>query len=216
MLRFRQKFGNKPLVFGMLHCPPIPGSSPLAETPALYPVHSSGKPYSKLLKTTRKKLIAEANILLKHNFDGVIIENMGDVPYAKKPSLETTVAMTMLMSSMVSDIKKIGNRTGKTPFVGLQILSGGWKEALTIAYYTGADFVRNEGYSFAHIGDEGFHEANARKVQEHRAFLEKSLVRRFDVKNPRVFCFNDVKKKHSSHSITSDLSTSDIIKADEF
>ena len=136
-----------------------------------------------------------------------------DVAAAEKKNWNTS---ENLLPTLVSDIKKIGNRTGKTPFVGLQILSGGWKEALTIAYYTGADFVRNEGYSFAHIGDEGFHEANARKVQEHRAFLEKSLVRRFDVKNPRVFCFNDVKKKHSSHSITSDLSTSDFIKADEF
>ena len=93
----------------------------------------------------------------------------------------------------------------KTP-LGVQILACGGKEALAVAKATGCDFIRNEGYVFSHIGDEGFINSNAGELLRYRKTIDAE----------DVLVFSDIKKKHSSHTITSDVSLLDTAFAAQF
>lgn len=87
-----------------------------------------------------------------------------------------------------------------------QILACGGKEGLAIAKSCQLDFIRNEGFVFAHIGDEGYIESNAGELLRYRKLI--------DAEN--VLIFNDIKKKHSSHAITGDVSLEETAEAAKF
>ena len=78
--------------------------------------------------------------------------------------------------------------------------------AIAVALACGAAFVRVEGFVFAHVADEGFVEADAGPLLRYRAAIGADHVR----------IFADVKKKHSSHSITADLDIAETARAAEF
>ena len=142
----------------------------------------------------------EANILIKNQCDGLIVENMSDVPY-QKPSErgpETCAMMSDICSSIRSQFPE--------HTLGVQVLSCGNKEALAIAAAADLDFIRLESFVFGHIGDEGFTESNAAETLRYR----KSI----DAENVKVL--TDIKKKHSSHSITADVSIAETAVAAEF
>lgn len=88
----------------------------------------------------------------------------------------------------------------------LQILACGNTQALAVAKAANLDFIRVEGYVFGHVADEGYTNACAGEVQRYR--------RNIDAQN--VLVFTDIKKKHSSHSITADVSLLETAKAAEF
>jgi membrane complex biogenesis BtpA family protein len=125
---------------------------------------------------------------------------MHDIPYVKSNKFgpETVAAMT----SIASEVKQI---TKNLP-IGIQVLCAGGKEALAISKCVGLNFIRNEGYVFAHIGDEGYTESNAGEILRYRKMIDAD----------DVLIFNDIKKKHSSHSITADLSLLDTAEAAKF
>ncbi|HNH74040.1 MAG TPA: BtpA/SgcQ family protein, partial [Candidatus Obscuribacter sp.] len=79
-------------------------------------------------------------------------------------------------------------------------------EALAVAVAADLDFIRVEGFVFAHVGDEGLHQASAPSLIRKRAALA--------AKNIKIYA--DIKKKHSSHAITSDLSLTETAHAAEF
>lgn len=66
--------------------------------------------------------------------------------------------------------------------------------------------MRAEGFVFSHIADEGFTDACAGSLLRYR--------KQIDAEN--ILIFVDVKKKHSSHAITADVSLSETVKAAEF
>ena len=80
--------------------------------------------------------------------------------------------------------------------VGIQILAGANLEALAVAHAAGLDFIRVEGYVFAHVADEGLIESSAARLLRYRKLLGAE----------RVQIWADIKKKHSSHAITADIS----------
>jgi predicted TIM-barrel enzyme len=65
----------------------------------------------------------------------------------------------------------------------------------TVAHAAGLDFIRAEGYAYAHVADEGIIEASAAKLLRHRRMIGAE----------RVQVWADVKKKHSAHAITADV-----------
>nr|XP_026692881.1 uncharacterized protein F13E9.13, mitochondrial-like [Ciona intestinalis] len=75
-----------------------------------------------------------------------------------------------------------------------------------VLYLTDLDFIRAEGFVFSHIGDEGFIDSCAASLLRYRKQIEAD----------HVLVFTDIKKKHSSHSITSDTSISETSRAAEF
>jgi membrane complex biogenesis BtpA family protein len=146
--------------------------------------------------------LSDAIAYQKAGADAVIIENMHDVPYLKGyVEVETIAAMAVVASAI--------KRECQMP-IGIQILAGANIEALAVAHSCDLDFIRVEGFVYAHIGDEGIHEASAAQIVRKRAAIRAEKVR----------IFADIKKKHSSHAITEDISlvetatTAEFFKAD--
>lgn len=126
---------------------------------------------------------------------------MHDIPYIKSSKFGPDVVASMTAS--IKEIKSVFKR--KIP-VGVQVLACGGKEAVAIANATGCDFIRNEGFVFSHIGDEGFIDSNAGELLRYRKSIDAD----------KVLIFSDIKKKHSSHSITSDVSLLETAFAAQF
>jgi membrane complex biogenesis BtpA family protein len=90
--------------------------------------------------------------------------------------------------------------------VGIQILAGANIEAMAVAHTAGLDFIRAEGYVFAHVADEGLIESSAAKLLRYRKMIGAE----------RVLVFADVKKKHSAHAITADINLGATAETVEF
>jgi len=129
---------------------------------------------------------------------GIILENMHDVPYLRgSVGPEITAAMTVLAQAM-KDASRLP--------CGIQILAGANHEAVAVAHAAGLDFVRAEGFAFAHVADEGIIQSSAASLLRFRRHIGAD----------RVQVWADVKKKHSSHAITADVSIGETAHAVEF
>lgn len=145
-----------------------------------------------------KKAVFEAKLLEKHGCSGILFENMHDVPYLKtQVGPEITAAMAVVGAEI--------RRETKIP-LGLQILAGANFSALSVAHAVGADWIRVEGFVFSHVADEGLIEACAGDLLRYRKELGASNIK----------IMADIKKKHSSHAITSDVDIVETAKAAEF
>lgn len=140
----------------------------------------------------------EARVYRKCGVDGVIIENMHDVPYLKGAVGPEIVAAMAIIAGEV----KVECRLP----VGVQILAGANIEAMAVAHVAGLDFIRAEGYAYAHVADEGIIEASAAKLLRYRKMIGAE----------RVQVWADVKKKHSAHAITADVSLGETAETVEF
>ncbi|CAP25102.2 Protein CBG04389 [Caenorhabditis briggsae] len=178
---------SRPLVFGMIHVPALPG------TP------SNTLPMSAILKKVRK----EADVYFKNGVDGVIVENMHDVPYVKPPANPEIVSAMSLASDQL-----VKSRDAHHPgaLTGIQILAAANREAIGVAYTTGLDFIRAEGFVYSHVADEGWIDGCAGGLLRYRSSL----------KADHVAVFTDIKKKHSAHSITADVSIQEMAKDAKF
>ena len=93
-----------------------------------------------------------------------MIENMHDIPYIKGGvGHEVSTVMTLIAYRIKQETK--------LP-VGIQILAGANKEALASANAAGIDFIRAEGYVFAHTADEGIIEAQAGDLLRYRKQID--------------------------------------------
>jgi len=178
---FRERFGAPRALIGMLHVGALPGT-PTAR-------HS----IDRLIEQT----VAEARIYRDAGFTALALENMHDRPYLKGVvGPEITAAMTVLA-------REVKGETGLV--VGIQVLAAANREALAVALASGADFVRVEGFVFAHVADEGVIESCAGELLRYRRAIGAE----------RVLVFADIKKKHGAHAITSDVSLAATARAAE-
>ncbi|XP_034655767.1 uncharacterized protein F13E9.13, mitochondrial [Drosophila subobscura] len=152
-------------------------------------------------KQTIEKAIYEANLYKRHQLDAVLIENMHDIPYVPERLLgaEIVACMTRLGQAVRDVIPKA------TP-CGVQVLACGNKQALAIAKASQLQFIRSEGFVFGHVADEGYTDACAGDLLRYRKLIDAE----------DVLIFTDLKKKHSSHAITSDVSLLETAHAAEF
>jgi membrane complex biogenesis BtpA family protein len=111
-----------------------------------------------------------------------------------------------VVSSMTRISTEIRHLLGDDLAIGIQILSAANIESLSVAQSSSADFIRVEGYVYSHIGDEGLIQSCAGKLLRHRKAIGAD----------NILVWTDVKKKHSSHAITNDVSLIDTIKSAEF
>jgi len=140
----------------------------------------------------------EARVYRECGVDGVIIENMHDVPYLKGAVGPEIVAAMTAIGREVKNVCELP--------VGVQILAGANIEAMAVAHAAGLDFIRAEGYAYAHVADEGIIEASAAKLLRYRKMIGAE----------RVQVWTDVKKKHSAHAITADVSLGQTAETVEF
>ena len=159
-------------VIGVIHVGALPGTPNNTHT------------VSELVTAARR----EARLYRESGVDGIAIENMHDVPYLRSEvGPEIVAAMTAIGREVKSDTN--------LP-VGIQILAGANIEAMAVAHAAGLDFIRAEGYAYAHVADEGLIQASAAKLLRYRRMIGAE----------RVQVWADVKKKHSAHAITADVS----------
>jgi membrane complex biogenesis BtpA family protein len=169
-------------VIGMIHVPALPGT----------PGHHLS------VQKIIDQCITEAKILRDNGLDGIMIENMHDVPYLKRKAGPEIVA---LMTVIGNEIKKTAQLS-----CGIQILAGANNEALAAAHAAGLDFIRAEGFVFGHLADEGFMNADAGDLLRFRKQIEAE----------NILILTDIKKKHSSHAVTSDITITETARSASF
>lgn len=175
-------FQHRPALIGMVHLRALPG------TPF----------FQNDLKAVFETALAEAKIYAEAGMDGLMIENMHDVPYLNEHvGAETTALMTAVAVKL--------RQTIRLP-MGVQVLAGANKEALAVALAAGLDWIRAEGFVFGHIGDEGYLDAQAGELLRYRRMIRAEHVQ----------VWTDIKKKHSSHAVTGDVHLGETARAAEF
>jgi len=178
----RDLFSSSQALVGMVHVQALPGTPRNTLTP----------------QEIVERAVGEAKILQESGFDGIILENMHDIPYLnRKVGPEIVAGMACVCQAVRKEIS--------LP-LGVQILAGANEEALSVAHAAGADFIRAEGFVFAHTADEGIIEACAGDLLRYRKQIGAERV--------KILC--DIKKKHSSHALTQDLSLAETAHAAEF
>lgn len=182
MQKFKSIFKTTKPVIGMIHLKALPGT----------PKYTSNASY------IIEKALEEAVIYKNAGIDAIMIENMHDVPYTKG-------GVGHEISSMMAIISYSIKRQTNFP-VGIQILAGANNEALAVAKSSNIDFIRAEGFVFAHTADEGIIDAQAGGLMRYRKQIDAE----------HIAVFTDIKKKHSSHAITQDVSLLDTAKAAQF
>ena len=149
-----------------------------------------------------ERILAQALSDLRHyqeaGVDAIVLENSHDLPYIKPPLPPEAVRLMQRIASAV--------RKGFNGPIGLQMLEAANETALEIACATGLDFIRVEGFVFAHVGGAGLIEGCAGKLLRLRKKLGCEHIK----------VFGDVKKKHCSHALTGDLDILDEVKQAEF
>jgi uncharacterized protein len=143
-------------------------------------------------------VLAEAREYQAAGFQGLMIENMHDRPYLKRAVGPEVVAAMAVIG------REVRRSTGLP--LGVQVLAGANREALAVALACGAAFVRVEGFVFAHVADEGVIESCAGDILRYRRAIGAEGVR----------VFADIKKKHSAHAVTADVSLEETARAAEF
>ncbi|XP_013080594.2 uncharacterized protein F13E9.13, mitochondrial-like [Biomphalaria glabrata] len=178
---FKHQTGN---IIGMIHIQALPGT----------PCNSHS--VQEIVDLACK----EASLYKNAGVDGIMLENMHDIPYVQSSKLGPEV--TSVMSVVCHEVKRMFPHCP----VGVQVLAGANKEALAVAKAAGLQFIRAEGFVFAHVADEGITNACAGELLRYRR----------EIGAEDVMIFTDIKKKHSAHAITSDVDVVNTAQAAEF
>jgi len=172
---------NKPVI-AMIHVRALPGT-----------------PAARLrLSEIERAALAEAKTYRSCGVHGLMLENMHDTPYLRGevgPEIVSAMAIIGRAVKVASGLP-----------CGVQILAGANLEAMAVARAAGLDFIRAEGFAFAHVADEGLIQSSAAKLLRYRKQIGAD----------RVQVWADVKKKHSSHAITADIDIGATAEAVEF
>ncbi|KAB7507198.1 F13E9.13 protein, mitochondrial, partial [Armadillidium nasatum] len=146
-----------------------------------------GTPRNKLsIEEIVECALNEVEIYKCSGVDGILIENMNDLPYIQAKDFGPEVVANM--TRIASEVRKI--LSPKLP-CGIQILAGGNKEALAVSQACGLQFIRCEGYVFSHVADEGWMDSCAGELLRYRKTI--------GCENVSVFV--DIKKKHRKSPI---------------
>ncbi|KAK2545806.1 uncharacterized protein F13E9.13, mitochondrial isoform X2 [Columba livia] len=181
-MRLPALFGRlKAAVVGVVHVGALPG------TPR------SSLPLTQIID----QACQEAEAYRDAGVDGLIVENMHDVPYTLCPGPEVTAAMTILSAAVRQTCPRLA--------LGVQVLCAANQQAMAVALAAGLDFIRAEGFVFSHVADEGIINACAGDLLRYR--------KQIGAENIQIFA--DIKKKHSAHALTADVSVAETAAAAE-
>lgn len=165
-------------------------------------IHVAALPGTPAYKGNIKEIIAkavnEAKIYQYTGVDMLLIENMHDVPYLNG---DVGHEISTMMTRVCTAVKQQTNLP-----CGVQILAGANQAALAVALAAGLDFIRAEGFVFAHVGDEGMMQSNAATLLRYRKQIGAEQI---DI-------MTDIQKKHSSHAITADISIEEMAATADF
>jgi membrane complex biogenesis BtpA family protein len=166
----------------MIHVGALPGTPANART----------------LRALETQAVKEAKLYRDAGVDGLMLENMHDTPYLRGRVGPEIVAAMAVIARAVKDASRLP--------CGVQVLAAANQEALAVALAGGLDFIRAEGFAFAHVADEGIIQSSAAELLRYRRAIGAEHVQ----------VWADVKKKHSSHAITADVDIGETAHAVEF
>lgn len=161
-------FGVKKPVIGMIHLKALPGAP------------KSSLSVSEVLALA----VDDLNSLIEGKVDGVLVENYNDYPFhpfTVEPS--TIVSMSLIVKELV--------KSSSVP-VGVNVLRNACSDALVIASFTGAEFIRCNFLTGAYVTDQGVIVGCAHILKR----LQKQLSCIKTETNPLIF--GDVLCKHAS------------------
>ena len=160
---FNKVFGSGKIGIGVIHLAPLPGSPG----------------YGGDLDAIVRKAAMEAGTMEKAGFDGLIVENYGDIPF------HTTEVGPETIASMALVVKAVRDRV-KIP-IGVNVLRNDAGAALAIAGVCGAQFVRVNVLVGAFVTSEGIIEGKPAEV-----------LRLRDALAPGCLVFADIMVKHGA------------------
>ncbi|MGD8398905.1 MAG: BtpA/SgcQ family protein [Anaerolineae bacterium] len=159
-------FGVEKPVIGMVHLWPLPGSPGYA-----------GYGIDEILGHARR----DAAVLLEGGADGLIVENMWDLPYYVGTDVEIEAVVAQGVAA-----RKIKEMAGVP--VGVNVIHNGWHAELSIAIAAGLDFMRVCILTGARLWDTGDFDGGC---------AADLLRRRKALGAEHIKLFADVDKKHS-------------------
>ncbi|MGK5083929.1 BtpA/SgcQ family protein [Bdellovibrionota bacterium FG-1] len=153
-----------PSLIGVIHLPPLAGTPGSANA-------------NEALQKAGLRAVQEAKALTDAGFDGLILENFGDVPFYKTQVPPETVASMAIIAAAVREATKI--------LIGINVLRNDARAALAIAAVSGCDFIRVHVLSGVSATDQGLIEGDAafllrerdRLGAPHIAILADALVK---------------------------------------
>ena len=169
-------FSTTKPVIGMVHLPPLPGT-------AGYTGYS--------VTEITDFALRDARTLAEGGVDGIIVENMWDVPFTAHDNIdpEQMCAHAVAAAAVVKEVD--------LP-VGINVIHNGGRICLAVALAAGADFMRVCMLTGAGVWDGGeFDRGVARELLTARKLCEAEHI--------KLFC--DVDKKHSVRFPGIDLET---------
>lgn len=172
------------VLIGMIHLLPIPGS----------PNYKGGG-----MKAILDRAAADADAYAAAGFDGLIVENHGDIPFLKPEQLGPETAAYM---AIVTD--RLSQQCGLP--IGINVLANGARHALAIASAANAAFIRVNQWANAYVANEGIIEGAAAEALRYRSALRAEDLR----------VFADAHVKHGAHAIVADRPIAELIRDVDF
>jgi membrane complex biogenesis BtpA family protein len=156
-----------PALIGVIHLPPLAGAP-----------KAGGAHPATLLEKAGLRAVAEAKILDREGFDGIVLENFGDAPFYKDSVPPETIACMSVIAGAIRQVTRAS--------VGINVLRNDARAALAIASVTDCEFIRVNVLSGLVAADQGLIEGNA-------AFLLRERERL----GARPWIFADALVKHA-------------------
>jgi uncharacterized protein len=151
--RMAEIFGTERPLVAMIHLLPLPGSPG----------------WKGSMEEVLSRARTEARILLEAGFDGLLVENYGDVPFhAGSVPPETVAALTRA----VGQVREV---VGDRP-VGLNVLRNDARSGVGIAAATGAALLRVNVHAGSMFTDQGLLEGRAWETVRAREALAPHLL----------------------------------------
>ena len=170
-------FGKKDhVIIGMIHCLPLPGSAGFKNN----------------MDEIINQALKDAEILEKAGIDGVIVENMGDTPFAEKLNTAQRVAL----AAVAARVKAVT----KLP-VGIDAAFNDYEAALAIALAVGADFVRVPVFVDTVVFSNGIIEPCSAECLKYRK----------EIGAEHIAIFADIQVKHT-HMLLPDITIEESAK----
>ena len=173
-------FGRSKAIIGVVHLAPLPGS-PRYGGDGVAPLY--------------ERALVDARAYLEGGCDGLIVENHGDIPFAKPGDIGPEVAAHMAVAA-----DRIRLAFGRP--VGVNVLANAPVPALAVASASGASFIRVNQWANAYVANEGLLDGEAGRAMRYRAQLQARSVR----------IFADAHVKHGAHAITGDRSIEELVR----
>ncbi|MFD1528690.1 BtpA/SgcQ family protein [Pseudonocardia aurantiaca] len=176
--RLAALFDRRGPLIGNLHLPPLPGAPAYA---------------GQSLDDICALAVEDTLTLVRSGFDGIIVENAGDLPYARPEHIgpETVAALTVVTREV--------RRAAGVP-VGVICVANAVVPSLAVAKAAGAEFVRANIWVTSYVANEGQLDGVAAEALRYAASIGAR----------DVLVLADVKVKFGAHTLTADRSLAEV------